>query len=214
MIRRMLFSLVSLAATFAMLGTAQAGTFVYDWVTPSFGNGVHFSGLITVDSTGISSTPISLTSSMIQAWQISVRDSTNTVLFSLSSATDSLLITTDSVIGTVETVAPKITTTSIFLPALSGGSAVDSYEESFVPMTPIFDNPSVGWTGTAGLISLTSVTVLNSTGLPVAEVSGPNREIEIAHNPEPASLVIWSLAAGVFGVWRIRKRRRLSVEAA
>jgi hypothetical protein len=31
--------------------------------------------------------------------------------------------------------------------------------------------------------------------------------------PEPASLVIWSLVAGVFGVWQIRKRRWSSVEA-
>ena len=33
-------------------------------------------------------------------------------------------------------------------------------------------------------------------------------------NPEPASLVISSLVAGVFGVWRIRKRRRLITTTA
>src|SRR5215472_12593463 len=91
MIRRLMFSLVSLGAFLGMLGTARAGTsLTYDWVTPSFtaGAGTHLVGSITVDSTGISSTPISLTDSMIQSWQISVLDGTNTLLFTLSSPTE------------------------------------------------------------------------------------------------------------------------------
>jgi hypothetical protein len=218
MIRRPIFSLVSLGAILGMLGTAQAGTSItYDWVTPGSGSGfsagTHFSGSITVDSTGISSTPIDLTESMIQSWQISVFDSTNTLLFSLSSPTDVLVLEDDSVSATFETFAPEITTTSIFLPALpalSGGITSErTFFEAFHPTALVV--PSIDWFGNAGM---TSVTVMDSTGFVAARFSvSPNIEIEIAHNPEPASLVIWSLVAGVFGVWQIRKRRWSSVEA-
>src|SRR5262249_566317 len=70
----------------------------------------HITGSITVDPTGISTTPVDLTSSMVQSWQISVLDSTNALLFSLSSPTNFLELSG---------VAPQITTTSIFLPSLS-----------------------------------------------------------------------------------------------
>src|SRR5262249_28469345 len=108
--------------------------------------GTHFAGSITVDSTGISSTPISLLDSMVQSWQISVLDSTNTVLFSLSSPTDSLKISTDSAIGSAEFFAPQITTTSIFLPALSGTSAEEDYQTGFSLIAPV-GQPFINWSG-------------------------------------------------------------------
>jgi hypothetical protein len=223
-----MFLLVSLGAILGMLETAQAGTsLTYDWVTPNFGNGVHFSGIITVDSTGISSTPISLLDSMIQSWQISVFDHTNTLLFSLSSPTDSLKISTDSAIGSAEFFAPQITTTSIFLPALSGISAEEDYQTEFSLSAPV-GQPVINWSGRIFssvqplesvvpqiFSSFTAVSITASFQFVADFSTSPNAEIEIAHvTPEPASLVIWSLVAGVSGVWQIRKRRRSSVAAA
>jgi hypothetical protein len=210
-------------------------------VTPNFVNGVHFSGFITVDSTGISSTPIDLTSSMIQSWQISVLDSTNTLLFSMSPPTDSISMTTDSTNGITEFVAPEITTTSIFLPALAGASASESYSEAFqiLSPSPASSVPSVNWLGAVevlgsgggfavpdlpGLpqqISLTNAYVVGSAGTQVAGFSTfPNEAIDIATVeptttaiPEPASLAIWSLIAGVIGVGLIVKRRRQNMDA-
>jgi hypothetical protein len=140
---------------------------------------------------------------MVTTWQISVYDSTNTLLFSLSSPTVPLGMTTDSVVNNFEDVAPEITTTSIFLPALPGG-AVDSYTTSF----NLGVLAAVNWTGTIQPgVSQTSVAVLD--GPPLAFFStSPNAEITIAENPEPASLVIWSLAAAVVGIRYRHKWRR------
>jgi len=196
-----------------MLGTAQAGPITYDWVTPSFNSNfgdkvTHFAGTITVDSTGISSTPIDLTSSMIQSWQISVFDSTNTLLFSLSSAANFLKISTHSISGTFEEVPPEITTTSIFLPALSGfGGAVDEYITSFTILNSTQSNrPTVGWLGqNSSVVSNTEVNVFSST-TGTQFLTSPNIEIEVAQTPEPSTLVISSILFGV--VWSYKRLKR------
>src|SRR5262249_12683017 len=114
-----------LAASLANVDAARAGlgSITYDWVTPSAGlsNGTdmfHFVGSITVDSTGTSATPIDLTTGMIQSWQISLLDSTNTVVFSLTSLTDFVEMTGRFISGPFELQAPQITSTSIYIPEL------------------------------------------------------------------------------------------------
>jgi hypothetical protein len=225
-----MFSLVSLGAILGMLGMAQAGTSItYDWVTPTGGlsNGAdtfHLVGSITVDGTGISATPIDLTAGMVQSWQISVLDSTNTVKFSLTSSTDGLFLTPDVTGGIHPKSAPQITSTSIYLPELPplipGQINWISEFEMFRP--GLLQVPQVLWSSDLStnvgspntFDAFVAATFADSSVAASSDIS-TNSELLIATTiPEPASLIIWWLVAGVFGVWRIRKRRRLSATTA
>ena len=230
MTRNSVLPLAFLFAAFGTLDTARAGTSItYNWVTPSFTNGVHYSGFIAVDSTGISSTPIDLTAAMILTWQISVFDSTNTLLFSLSDPPD-FIVEFVTHVGTEASTAPKITTTSIFLPVLTLSDGEISNRALFALAPGISQNPAVSWASNLGnatatvagtvsptvpVPSQTTAGAFDSTGTPVASFStSPDTEIDIATVvPEPASLAIWSLAAAV-AVGFAGTRRRASAAAA
>ena len=178
----------------------------------------HITGSISVDPTGISTTPVDLTAGMVQSWQISVLDSTNTPLYSLSSPTDILDL------GPGSYVAPEITTTEIFLPKFSSDG--QSLFNLGVPTPPpgTDDFRDVFWQsvlqfGGTSYDALTEVRREDGdSGVGGRSSVNSNYVVATAEStttatPEPASLVIWSLVAGVFGVWRIRKRRRVSVAA-
>jgi hypothetical protein len=214
MIRRPIFSLVSLGAILGMLGTAQAGTITYDWVTPSnLTNGSHFTGSISVDSTGISATPIDLTLGTIQSWQISVFDSMNNFQFSLSSSSDFIHLGVSDSNGST---APEVTTTSIFLPALSLTGPLTINISEFDFETDASGN-SVEWL--SQIIPSESDINIRVSGalgeLDSALIPGNDHFLIATAEviPEPASLAMWSFAAGVFGVWSIRKRRRRQAAA-
>jgi hypothetical protein len=225
MTRRSLFSLAFLAAVFAMAGTARAGTpITYDWISPSGGvtvDGVtyHITGSISVDPTGISTTPVDLTSGMVTSWHVSVLDSTNTLLFSLSSPTDVLDLDTTGTSGTDVEVAPQITTTSIYLPSLSLGAAVLT-AQSFIDLDSSGNFSFVRFRANRNTSpfydAATFIAIPNGdSGEAVVSTVNSNDVVATAEViPEPGSLAIWSLIAGVFSVWGIRKRRRLSADAA
>jgi hypothetical protein len=225
MIRSPIFSLVFLGAIFGMLGTAHAG-FTYDWVSPSGGvdvNGVnyHITGSITVDPTGISTTPVALTSAMVQSWQISVLDSTNALLFSLSSPTNFLELTTN---GTL-TAAPQITTTSIFLPSLSPvfGETVQSIFALDTNSSTI--NGRVTWNAgltadSGGSFYDASVEVRTDIGdSGIGGDSSVNANYVIATRepttavPEPSTLVMSSILFSIGGVGLVYRRFKRTATA-
>jgi len=207
--RKAFLSLTCVCAVFSNLDAARAGI-IYDWVVPpDFGNGVHYSGSITVDPTGISATPIDLTSATIESWQISVFDSANTLLFSLSSSSNFLGVRS-AALGRRD-FSPKITTTSIFLPVLTTlGHSEFSLQQSSGT------DPSISWEENAVIRgSGSGITVFDTSVNFFAEsLASVGDDLTIAEAvPEPASLTL-SLIAGVFGVWQIRKRRRSRAAAA
>ena len=211
--RKAFLSLTCVCAVFSNLDAARAGI-IYDWVVPpDFGNGVHYSGSITVDSTGISATPIDLTSATIESWQISVFDSPNTLLFSLSSSSNFLGVRS----GTEgrRDFSPKITTTSIFLPVLTAlGQSEFFLQQSLVTDPGIYWKKSEVGVGEQ-VHSGSSITVFDTSDNFFAHSIGSvDDDLTIADAvPEPASLTL-SLIAGVFGVWQIHKRRRSRAAAA
>jgi hypothetical protein len=175
----------------------------------------HITGSISVDPTGISTTPVDLTAGMVQSWQISVLDSTNTLLFSLSSPTNALEFSTtgDDPGLSTDNVAPQITTTAIFLPLLPSSTEIFTQSSFFLETSAGGLWPLVAWESDldnrdASYSADTRIRIANGDD-GVGGVSTVNSKYNIATAepsstviPEPASLVIWSLVAGVFGVWR------------
>jgi hypothetical protein len=220
MIRRPIFSLVSVGAILGTLGTAQAGTSItYYWVTPSpplagTAGEFFFVGSITVNSSGLSATPIDLTAAMIESWQITAHNVSDPARdFSLTSSANLLDLSTNASFPVnQDTVAPEITTTNIFLPTLSLPSGITHRSDSFVLENAVNIPPSVTWESNLDSVhGFSSATIVGLLGQSSISSSTTNSDVIIATVvPEPASLVIWSLAAGVFGVWQIRKRRRSS----
>src|SRR5260370_10068866 len=209
--RRALLALAFICAVFGTLDSARAGTFTYDFVTPSnFTNGTHFTGSITLDCSAISTTPIDLTVSMIQSWQLSVFDSQNNLLFSSSSG-DGCGFSLSGLIGpTFKRLAPEVTTTALFLPALSLTGLVTRSDSFFDLDGP--GSAQVQWFSSLGTVSGSTVEVHDSTGATVDVSTGTlGMPVIIATNPEPASLSIWSLAHAVIGVGDRRKRRPSSL---
>ena len=224
-----LLSLACLAALFGTLDAARAGlgSITYDWVTPSGGlssgttTGVYVTGSITVDSTGISATPIDLTVAMVQSWHVSVFDSTNTLLFSMAPPTADIGMTPST---SPNFEAPKITSTSIYLPALPSGNLGSVFSDleldeqtAFAPFVfwvssvnfdaPTFDTPTLN-----GVFASPDDTTLFVGGDPT---SNSDRLVATAI-PEPGGLAIASLgiASAWVGAGRIGRRRRLSVGEA
>lgn len=220
MIRNAARSLTVLGVVFGIIGPAHAGTIVYDWVTPSAGtNGNYFTGSITVDSSGISATPIDLNplSGMIKDFQISVFNSSNDLLFNLTPTPANfitLALTINTTQGSNQFTAPQITLSAIYLPSLSLIAGTSS-DESLVKIYDQMSASRVVWENLITSSSFSgSVTANGPIGSTIVNdqwsTNGETLVATAESTPEPASLTIWSLAVIGVGAGLIRKRRRSS----
>jgi hypothetical protein len=150
---------------------------------------------------------------MIQAWQISVLDSSNLLQFSLSSLTDSLDITPRVAVGRLNAIPPQITSTSIYLPILPTFITPDglgSTHTSFFKPTGTVAN--VEWfkhlDNFLGIPFEGFNRVGSDQGVELYNVTYSLDQITViaVNVPEPSALAVWSLVAGVFNLRRIRKK--------
>jgi hypothetical protein len=230
MIRRPNFSLVFLGAILGMLGTAHADTITYDFVTPSGGlsnstvSGDYLAGSITVDSTGISATPIDLTTGMIQSWHISVLDSTNTVIFSLTSPANFISLTDTSTFESFGSTAPQITSTSIYLPTLTLPDGVTFNLSQFILEKAAGNNPEINWISTISSIGGFTLfsTEVKAVFAVASSVDGglsfTNSEqliatVEPTATPVPSTLVMSSILFGMGGVGLVYRRFKKTATA-
>jgi hypothetical protein len=218
--------LAYLAAVSGILGVAQAGSITYDFVNPITGtDGYDLRGSITVDSAGISAAPIDLTSAMVQSWHISVFNSSNVLQFALDSSSNVLFISPTDINGSFLSFAPRITSSTLFLPTLpfpptdSRPSVFTAFalrnspltnETSWFVETILRPTPPHTYFRSALALAASSEVFSKVDDLQsdftIAVVEPASTVI-----PEPSSMIVWGIGGLLLTIASLRCRRRADV---